>query len=94
MLGLQFMSFLGLGVKEFGLAGILWWTSHIWSLSGVITVHVDSITGTDEIKSYLVDRLAFVQSDLDSTLTGANSLKVVLSDLGRYYMLHISNTFE
>jgi len=57
-------------------------------------VHVDCKAGADEIKSYLVDRLTLVQSDLDSTLTSTNSFEVVLSDLGGYYVFHIGYTFK
>ena len=57
-------------------------------------MHVDCKAGADEIKSYLVDRLTLIQSDLDSTLTSTNSFEVVLSDLGGYYVFHIGYTFK
>ena len=57
-------------------------------------MHVDCKASADEIKSYLVDRLTLVQSNLDSALTSTNSFEVVLSNLGGYYVLHIGYTFK
>ena len=57
-------------------------------------MHVDCKASADEIKSYLVDRLTLVQSNLDSALTSTNSFEVILSNLGGYYVLHIGYTFK
>ena len=78
----------------FGLALVLWWSRQIRSLSWIILVHVDCEASTNEVKSYLVICFAFVQSDLDSTFTSANTLEVVLSHLSCNDVLNVGNSLK
>ena len=57
-------------------------------------MHVDRVAGADKVKSHLVDGLALIESDLDSPLTRANTLEVVLVHLGGNYVFHIGHSLE
>ena len=48
----------------------------------------------NKVQSYLIKCLALVQSDLDSTLTSANTLKVIFFNLSADYMFHIGNSSQ
>lgn len=94
MLGFHLVSLLGFGVEVLALSRIFARPSHVRSLPRVLCVQVHRITGADKVESHLVDGLALIEADLNSSFTRANTLEVILLNLSRNYVLHIGHSPE
>lgn len=82
VLGLELISFLLLGVHELSTIHVFLGAGHVWSLSSIPVVALDLITLLKEVQPDLIDGLALVESDLNSSITSGDTLEVVLGDVG------------
>jgi len=94
VLGLQLMGLLGLRVQELGITGVLGWAGQVRSLPRVILMDIHGVAGADKVESYLVDCLTLIESDFNSSLSGADALQVILVDLGGHDVLHVGDSLK
>lgn len=57
-------------------------------------MNIHGVAGADKVESYLVDCLTLIESDFNSSLSGADALQVILVDLSRDDMLHVGDSLK
>lgn len=92
MLSSHFEGLFVLCVQESVVSVVSGWTRQIRSLASIICMHIHRVSSTDEVQSYLVKGLSFVESDLDPSFTSADALEVVLLNLSTYNMLDVGHS--
>lgn len=94
MLGPHLKSLLVFCVQKFGVSIIFGGTCHLWSLSWIVLVHVHGVASSNEVQSDLIKGLALIKSNLDSAITSANALQIILVHLGIHNVLHVGHSPE
>ena len=94
MLGSHFESLFVLGVQVSGGSVVSAWTRQFRSLASIVSMHIHRVSGADKVQPNLVKGLSFVESDLDSSISSAHALQVVLLNLSSDNMLDIGHSAE
>jgi len=94
VLGLELVDLSVLGSHLVVALQLSLWSSDDLLLSGIKLVVLDSESSLEEVKSDLVNSLALIESNLNSSVTSGDTSQVVNVEVSRNNVLHLGNILD